>query len=108
MRSQQDAGNTHFREGRHDQAIISYTQALELGDFSIKQPDERASLAAVLLSNRSVANLKVGEAEQACRDARDSIEYDPEFYRGHQVMKVQDACCDHCIGCSGFMKRLTI
>lgn len=65
-------GNAFFKEGKYEEAIKCFTQALEQ-----KPEDEK------ILSNRSVCLSKIGKYEEALRDADAAIKQVPTWFRAH-------------------------
>ena len=66
----QELGNQLFREGHFEEAIPFFSKALRL------QPEHK-----VLYSNRSAANVKLGQWEYALDDAVQCTEIDPEWWK---------------------------
>ena len=54
-----------------------YSTALQLSDFSVRRPSDKASLKAVLLSNRSAAYRQLGLLDAAERDAQECVRVVP-------------------------------
>uniref|UniRef100_A0A7S4FBC6 Uncharacterized protein n=1 Tax=Chrysotila carterae TaxID=13221 RepID=A0A7S4FBC6_CHRCT len=65
-------GNTAIQKGDASTAATLYTEALQL------EPDNH-----LLLSNRSLALLRLGKDEEACADARRCVCVCPEWPKGH-------------------------
>lgn len=65
-------GDDAYKAGKLDDAIQSYTEAINLDDTN-----------CVLYSNRSAAYLKKGEAESALGDAESCLKIDPSFIKGY-------------------------
>lgn len=78
-------GNAHFRAQRHQEAIIAYTNAINIAfDRPLWEP---ASLAreelAVLLSNRSAAYIASKEWVNGYVDAQAVVELKRSWSKGH-------------------------
>jgi Ca2+-binding EF-hand superfamily protein len=65
-------GDEAYRAGKIDQAIESYTSAIELDESN-----------CILYSNRSAAYLKKGQSELALGDAEKCLKLDPDFVKGY-------------------------
>lgn len=82
-------GNKALTEKRFDDAIKSYTSAIELS------PSEHT-----YYSNRSAAYLSKGDAQEALADAQKCVELAPTFSKGHgragaalhQMRRYDEAC----------------
>ncbi|KAF9924727.1 hypothetical protein FBU30_005366 [Linnemannia zychae] len=90
LRSQQIAkmreeGNTHFRAQRHQEAIIAYTNAINIAfDRPLWEPTQIArEELAVLLCNRSAAYIARKEWVNAYVDAEGVIELKRPWSKGH-------------------------
>jgi tetratricopeptide (TPR) repeat protein len=68
-------GNAKFKQEEYEQAIEVYTQALNM--CPLAYPKDRA----VLYSNRSAAQMKLGELSVAIEDCSRSIELDPTYIK---------------------------
>lgn len=65
-------GDNAYKAGKIDDAIQSYSEALNIDDTNV-----------VCYSNRSAAYLKKGEAESALGDAESCLKLDPNFIKGY-------------------------
>lgn len=65
-------GNNFFKIGKTDEAISSYTKAIEADSGN-----------HIYYSNRSAAFLKNGEAEKALDDANQCLKLNPDFDKGY-------------------------
>lgn len=70
--TRKEKGNEAFKEGNYSQAVVFYTQALDL------VPEHHVALA-----NRSACFLKLGEHERALSDAEACVAANAEFVKGH-------------------------
>eukprot|EP01094_Clydonella_sp_ATCC50884_P018019 TRINITY_DN3258_c0_g1_i5.p1 TRINITY_DN3258_c0_g1~~TRINITY_DN3258_c0_g1_i5.p1 ORF type:complete len:125 (-),score=43.23 TRINITY_DN3258_c0_g1_i5:82-456(-) len=70
MKKKED-GNTAFRAGHVQQAIVCYSEALMLKDDM-----------PLVLSNRAQCFLKLGEYEKALADSSRVVELEPELVKG--------------------------
>jgi tetratricopeptide (TPR) repeat protein len=68
-----EQGNEAFRTGKNDEAIDKYTQAISIDHTN-----------AVLYSNRAAAYYKLAQYIEAENDARQSIELDRLYIKGHR------------------------
>ncbi|THU97707.1 protein prenylyltransferase [Dendrothele bispora CBS 962.96] len=68
-----DEGNTHFKAGRHRDAIDKYTEALELVGAA-EEEGKGGQIRATLLSNRATTLVKIHEHERALEDTNISLE----------------------------------
>lgn len=73
-------GNAAFKSGNWTDAIKFYSRAIKLDDSDF-----------VCISNRSAAYLKVGEPEEALKDAERVIQLNPKYAKGH----IRKACALH-------------
>jgi len=78
--SQQQNGNASFQEGRFNEAIAAYSKALELIEAYGSGAKQRR---AELLSNRSVARLKVSQIQEAVDDAKECIVHAPHWSKAY-------------------------
>jgi translocation protein SEC72 len=90
LRSQQIAkmredGNTHFRAQRHEEAIVAYTNAINIAfDRPLWEPTGLArEELAVLLCNRAAAYIARKEWVNAYVDAEGAIELKRPWSKGH-------------------------
>ncbi|GJJ70830.1 translocation protein SEC72 [Entomortierella parvispora] len=90
LRSQQIAkmredGNTHFRAQRHEEAIVAYTNAINIAfDRPLWEPTGLArEELAVLLCNRAAAYIARKEWINAYVDAEGAIELKRPWSKGH-------------------------
>ncbi|XP_076655906.1 stress-induced phosphoprotein 1 [Halictus rubicundus] len=67
-----EKGNIALQEGKIEEAIQHYTEAIALD-----------SCNHVLFSNRSAAYAKAGKYEQALEDAEETVNLNPEWVRGY-------------------------
>jgi stress-induced-phosphoprotein 1 len=67
-----DMGNSAFSDKRYKDAIVYYTQAINLGDKEY-----------ACYSNRSAAHLRSGNIVQALEDATNCIAIKPSYHKGH-------------------------
>ena len=77
-------GNRGLGEGRNYEAVSKYTEALKL-IFEAQQHDDDKELCrmqAVILSNRSLAYLKIGKKKLAIKDGELSVAADPSYAKG--------------------------
>lgn len=102
--SQQQEGNACFQEGRFMDAIAAYSKAIDLIEAYASGATRRSggvSWRAELLSNRSVARLKVSQIQEAVNDAKECIVYAPDwpkaYYRWHTLYPL----CMHAFVCVG-------
>ena len=77
-RQWKDGGNEAFKVGEFQMAIGFYTAGLAL-DFD--------ACSKELLSNRSLANLKMGYHEVALRDAQECVRIAPSWPKGKQRLQ---------------------
>ncbi|KAK8383931.1 hypothetical protein O3P69_015994 [Scylla paramamosain] len=68
-----ESGNTSFREGNLQQAVMSYTAGLRICPLAF--PKDRA----VLYANRAAARAKLDQKKQAIRDCSQAIELDESY-----------------------------
>ncbi|XP_045105905.1 tetratricopeptide repeat protein 1-like isoform X2 [Portunus trituberculatus] len=68
-----ESGNTSFREGSLQQAVMSYTAGLRICPLTF--PKDRA----VLYANRAAARAKLNQKKQAIRDCSQAIELDESY-----------------------------
>lgn len=66
-----EAGNVHYKAGRHQDAIDAYTEALYLNKFN-----------ATYWSNRSAVYLSMNQPEKALKDAEICRQLNPNWTRG--------------------------
>jgi tetratricopeptide (TPR) repeat protein len=78
--SQQQTGNASFQEGRFNEAIAAYSKALALIEAYGSGATQRR---AELLSNRSVARLKVSQIQEAVDDAKECIVHAPHWPKAY-------------------------
>lgn len=82
-----DKGNLHFQCLEFDKAITFYTDSLnKLDEEPIPLEDlttEQKKLRCVVLSNRSMAYLKIQETIKALSDANLSLTYDPKYAKSY-------------------------
>ena len=67
-----DAGNAHFKRGRHREAVDCYSRSLEL------QP------SCLAFANRAMARLKLGHAAEAEADCSQAVALDPLYVKAYQ------------------------
>lgn len=67
-----DIGNQHLQAKQYDQAIEAYSEAIRI------DPTDK-----VFYSNRSAAYLSKGDAENALKDGKKSVELDPSWPKGY-------------------------
>lgn len=72
-----DEGNAAFGEGKWDEAIALFSQAIEI------DPDNE-----IYYSNRSAAYMKVDSISKALYDAEKSVELNPNFVKGYNRLGV--------------------
>lgn len=65
-------GNAFFKEGKYDEAIQSYTKAIEMNPSN-----------TVYFSNRAGAYLNKGELQNALQDSEKCLSLDPKFIKGY-------------------------
>eukprot|EP00730_Choanoeca_flexa_P008275 TRINITY_DN12471_c0_g1_i10.p1 TRINITY_DN12471_c0_g1~~TRINITY_DN12471_c0_g1_i10.p1 ORF type:complete len:577 (+),score=115.64 TRINITY_DN12471_c0_g1_i10:96-1826(+) len=70
-------GNEYVAEAKYEQAADLYTQALAVCD------DDAAELRGTLLCNRSHCYIELERFEEAMKDASDSIEARPNWFKPH-------------------------
>ena len=68
-----DEGNTAYQQAEYRVAVSKYSAAIDLANVS----------QHILYGNRSMAYLKLGEHEEALKDAEKAIELDPSWVKGH-------------------------
>ena len=61
-----------FKSGQFAEAVAKYSDAISV-----------VSDSAVLYTNRSLANFKAGQLEEAASDARKAVELDPRAGKGY-------------------------
>lgn len=71
-----DAGNTHFKAGRFQQAETCYSRSLELAPSCLAH------------ANRAMARLKLGKPAQAEVDCAAALALDPAYVKAHQRRQV--------------------
>lgn len=69
-------GNTFFKDGRFNEAVETYTKAIE-ANAGTKNLDPR------LLNNRATAYLKLQKFEECLQDAEEYINIKPECWKGY-------------------------
>ncbi|KAJ7623539.1 hypothetical protein FB45DRAFT_108514 [Roridomyces roridus] len=75
-----DEGNTAFKQGRFEEAIEKYTEALErVGDADVEA--KGGAIRATLLSNRATALVKINRHEEALGDTDSSLEITPNSFK---------------------------
>ena len=67
-----DKGNAAFKEGNYAQAVVHYTEALELDPSHV-----------VALCNRAQCLLKLGEHEKALADADAAVDVKSDYVKAH-------------------------
>ncbi|RUS81631.1 hypothetical protein EGW08_010594 [Elysia chlorotica] len=77
IKSQQmkDEGNTRFRNGEYDDAILSYTSALDLCPLEFHK--ERS----IMYSNRAACKMKQEDYEDAIADSSKALELHPHYLK---------------------------
>lgn len=70
-----DKGNEYFKEGKYAEAIDEYTKAV---DLKVEGPK-----AAVFLTNRAFANMKLENYGLAIEDADNAIKINPHFVKAY-------------------------
>jgi len=70
--SKKNAGNRSFAQGKYDEAVHYYSEAIEIF------PDNH-----VLYSNRSAAYMQLKNWDKALEDAEKCIQLDSDFPKGH-------------------------
>ena len=68
-------GNSALQEGRYEEAIRYYTEAIDLDKNN-----------HVLYSNRSAAYAKAGKYKQALEDAEKTVKLKPDWGKGYSRM----------------------
>ena len=71
-------GNTNFKQGRHLEALDSYSSAIELA-----KDCDNAFFDPLLLTNRATVYIKLEKYEDALKDANDYIVLRPNCWRGY-------------------------
>jgi len=69
-------GNVYFADGKHEEAVLCYTQCLS-------KPDVGESKALVY-SNRAMAHLKLKNWKQCEEDSTAALEIDPHHFKSYQ------------------------
>eukprot|EP00963_Diacronema_lutheri_P008258 scaffold738_cov340-Pavlova_lutheri.AAC.23 len=72
-------GNQLYQQGRYEDAVNKYNQALDAGGLRGRGGREEASIHA----NLSLAHLKMGMATLAAKDAQATQRADPKWSRGY-------------------------
>ncbi|XP_055712961.1 stress-induced-phosphoprotein 1 [Phlebotomus papatasi] len=67
-----EKGNAALAAGKHDEAIVAYTEALTLNDQNY-----------VIYSNRSAAYVKAGKYQEALQDAQKTVSLNPTWAKGY-------------------------
>lgn len=78
-----DNGNHLLKKGSIDEAIQSYSKALEQLQHSGKSDETTGKQLALFYSNRSFAYTKAKDFENAVKDALSSISNDPQWPKGY-------------------------
>ena len=71
-------GNKQFKEGKFENAIASYTEALQRGGN-----DADAKWQSIVLSNRAMTRLKIGGYEDAEDDCTKALKLDPKNVKAY-------------------------
>jgi len=71
-----ERGNIAFKNGKLDEAIRIYTEAVELDPFN-------KNLNAILYANRAAANLKLKKLQDALRDCNKAIELNDKYIKAY-------------------------
>jgi len=71
--AEKDRGNEHFKAGRYDQAIESYTRGIKADPTN-----------AILPANRAMALLKKGRHKEAEADCTLAVSLDPTYVKAYQ------------------------
>lgn len=71
-----DEGNMHLKANTFEQAIQSYTQAIEIAGRGKEVPEAKI---AVYLANRAFAHIKMESYGLAIADAQASIAHNPSY-----------------------------
>lgn len=79
-------GNDFYKEGQYDEAAKFYTAAID-----VLASEAPSNSSAVLFSNRSVCHMKQCKFHDAEKDARKSIEHDPQFIK--PITRLGQALC---------------
>jgi len=80
-------GNANFKEGKYEEALVLYTEALKIDKFNF-------TVNAKLLCNRAITNYKLGKVSESIDDFSKAIHTDktyqkPYFKRGQAYMEIE-------------------
>lgn len=87
IKEKKEGGNSLFKDGKYDEALKFYTEALEIDKFNIMTN-------AKLFFNRATAYVKLGKLSEAIDDCTKSIQLDktylkPYLRRGSAYMEIE-------------------
>mmetsp|Transcript_43449 Transcript_43449/g.123122 ORF Transcript_43449/g.123122 Transcript_43449/m.123122 type:complete len:354 (+) Transcript_43449:259-1320(+) len=72
-----EAGNVHYREGRYDDAIKLYSDAVRVC------PRDQRGLKAMILANRGACHMQQGHYDEAIKDCTKSIKHDQQYVKAY-------------------------
>ncbi|CEM04105.1 unnamed protein product [Vitrella brassicaformis CCMP3155] len=72
-----EAGNVHYREGRYDDAIKPYSDAVDVC------PRDQPGLKAIVLANLGACHIQQGNYDAAIVDCSKSIKHDEQYVKAY-------------------------